>query len=170
MIFEFKDTRREFVAGTSGCRTPCRNFYFHAVTAYDLLRARGLAIGKKIMGQLAVKGEAGRPRQATRGVAGVLRRWSTLHYKFILILIKYLNKIIQDKHACLPPYRLGRRTRGLCRQGPPSATHTTACSSPRAPHRQETFLRATSALRWSEPAWCVVYVDLWATWRATRQR
>lgn len=57
VIFEFKDVRREFVAESYLMSYVLPNFYFHAVTAYDLLRARGLAIGKKdFLGQLAVKG------------------------------------------------------------------------------------------------------------------
>jgi uncharacterized protein len=57
VVFEFKDTRREFVAESYLMSYVLPNFYFHAVTAYDILRARGLAIGKKdFLGELAVKG------------------------------------------------------------------------------------------------------------------
>jgi uncharacterized protein len=57
VVFEFKGVRREFVAENFLMSYALPNFYFHAVTAYDLLRARGLAIGKKdFMGVLAVKG------------------------------------------------------------------------------------------------------------------
>ena len=56
VIFEFKSVRREFVAENYLMSYVLPNFYFHAVTAYDLLRARGLAIGKTdFLGQLAVK-------------------------------------------------------------------------------------------------------------------
>lgn len=56
VIFEFKTVRREFVAENYLMSYVLPNFYFHAVTAYDLLRARGLAIGKTdFLGQLAVK-------------------------------------------------------------------------------------------------------------------
>ena len=57
VVFEFKGTRREFLAENFLMSYALPNFYFHAVTAYDLLRARGLAIGKKdFLGALAVKG------------------------------------------------------------------------------------------------------------------
>ncbi len=57
VLFEFKGVRREFVAEGYLMSYALPNFYFHAVTAYDLLRARGLAIGKKdFLGELAVKG------------------------------------------------------------------------------------------------------------------
>lgn len=57
VLFEFKGVRREFVAESYLMSYALPNFYFHAVTAYDLLRARGLAIGKKdFLGELLVKG------------------------------------------------------------------------------------------------------------------
>jgi hypothetical protein len=52
----FKDVRREFTAESFLLSYALPNFYFHAVTAYDLLRARGLTIGKSdYLGELAVK-------------------------------------------------------------------------------------------------------------------
>lgn len=57
VLFEFKGVRREFVAEGYLLSYAMPNFYFHAVTAYDLLRARGLAIGKMdFLGELNVKG------------------------------------------------------------------------------------------------------------------
>jgi hypothetical protein len=57
VLFEFKGVRREFVAEGYLMSYALPNFYFHAVTAYDLLRARGLSIGKKdFLGELLVKG------------------------------------------------------------------------------------------------------------------
>jgi hypothetical protein len=57
VVFEFKGVRREFIAEDFLISYAMPNFYFHAVTAYDLLRARGLAIGKKdFMGRLRTKG------------------------------------------------------------------------------------------------------------------
>jgi uncharacterized protein len=56
VVFEFKGVRREFVGENFLMSYALPNFYFHAVTAYDLLRVRGLAIGKKdFTGELAVK-------------------------------------------------------------------------------------------------------------------
>jgi len=45
--FEFKDTKRDFTAENFLIGYALPNFYFHAVTAYDLLRARGLNLGKR---------------------------------------------------------------------------------------------------------------------------
>jgi len=57
VVFEFKGVRREFTAENFLISYAMPNFYFHAVTSYDLLRARGLAIGKKdFMGRLHTKG------------------------------------------------------------------------------------------------------------------
>jgi hypothetical protein len=57
VLFEFKDVRREFTAESFLLSYALPNFYFHAVTAYDLLRARGLTIGKSdYLGELATKG------------------------------------------------------------------------------------------------------------------
>lgn len=57
VVFEFKGVRREFTAENFLISYALPNFYFHAATAYDLLRARGLQIGKKdFMGTLPTKG------------------------------------------------------------------------------------------------------------------
>ena len=47
MRFEFKDRRMEFSAEHFLLSFAQPNFYFHAATAYDILRAQGLAIGKR---------------------------------------------------------------------------------------------------------------------------
>ena len=45
--FEFKDIKRDFTAENFLIGYALPNFYFHAVTAYDLLRARGVRLGKR---------------------------------------------------------------------------------------------------------------------------
>ncbi len=45
--FEFKDLKRDFTAENFLIGYALPNFYFHAVTAYDLLRARGMQLGKR---------------------------------------------------------------------------------------------------------------------------
>jgi hypothetical protein len=63
VVFEFKDSRREFVAENYLMSYALPNFYFHAVTTYDLLRARGLVIGKKdFMGPACGQGVRGECR------------------------------------------------------------------------------------------------------------
>ncbi len=47
MRFEMGDFRIEFTAENFLLSFSQPNFYFHATTAYDILRAQGLAIGKK---------------------------------------------------------------------------------------------------------------------------
>jgi hypothetical protein len=47
MRFEFKDRRMDFAAEQFLLSFAQPNFYFHAATAYDILRAQGLAIGKR---------------------------------------------------------------------------------------------------------------------------
>jgi hypothetical protein len=46
MRFEFRDRKMPFTAETFLLSFAQPNFYFHAATAYDILRAAGLAIGK----------------------------------------------------------------------------------------------------------------------------
>jgi hypothetical protein len=46
MRFEFRGRRMDFTAEDFLLSFAQPNFYFHAATAYDVLRARGLAIGK----------------------------------------------------------------------------------------------------------------------------
>jgi len=51
--FEFKDMKRDFTAENFLIGYALPNFYFHAVTAYDLLRARGMPLGKRdFLGEL----------------------------------------------------------------------------------------------------------------------
>ncbi|QGN55360.1 DUF1993 family protein [Novosphingobium sp. Gsoil 351] len=47
MAFEFGQTRMPFTAETFLLSFAQPNFYFHAATAYDILRAQGLKIGKR---------------------------------------------------------------------------------------------------------------------------
>ena len=57
MRFEFKDRRMPFTAEGFLLSFAQPNFYFHAATAYDILRAQGLAIGKRdFMGMPRIKG------------------------------------------------------------------------------------------------------------------
>ena len=56
MRFEFKDRRMPFTAEAFLLSFAQPNFYFHAATAYDILRAQGLAIGKRdFMGMPRIK-------------------------------------------------------------------------------------------------------------------
>jgi hypothetical protein len=51
--FEFKALKRDFTAENFLIGYAMPNFYFHATTAYDLLRANGLALGKRdFLGEL----------------------------------------------------------------------------------------------------------------------
>ena len=45
--FEFRDLKRDFTAENFLIGYALPNFYFHAVTAYDVLRARGVQLGKR---------------------------------------------------------------------------------------------------------------------------
>jgi len=47
MRFEFRDIRTDFVAEEFLLSFSQPNFYFHATTAYDILRWKGLDIGKR---------------------------------------------------------------------------------------------------------------------------
>lgn len=47
MRFEFRDRRMDFTAENFLLSFAQPNFYFHATTAYDVLRAQGLQIGKR---------------------------------------------------------------------------------------------------------------------------
>jgi hypothetical protein len=56
MRFEFKDFRLDFTAEGFLTSFSLPNFYFHATTAYDVLRMKGLPIGKRdFMGQMSLK-------------------------------------------------------------------------------------------------------------------
>jgi len=57
MRFEFKDSRIDFNAEDFLLSFSQPQFYFHATTAYDILRWKGVTIGKRdFMGQLRRKG------------------------------------------------------------------------------------------------------------------
>ncbi|MGK2910028.1 MAG: DUF1993 domain-containing protein [Sphingobium sp.] len=47
MVFELGERRLEFAAENFLLSFSLPNFYFHATTAYDILRSKGLAIGKR---------------------------------------------------------------------------------------------------------------------------
>jgi uncharacterized protein len=57
MAFSFKEFRLEFTAETFLLSFSMPNFYFHATTAYDILRHKGVPIGKRdFVGRLRTKG------------------------------------------------------------------------------------------------------------------
>jgi uncharacterized protein len=57
MAFAIGETRMEFTAEDFLLSFSMPNFYFHATTAYDLLRARGIQIGKRdFLGRPRIKG------------------------------------------------------------------------------------------------------------------
>ena len=56
MRFEFRERRLEFTAENFLLSFSLPNFYFHATTAYDILRWKGAGIGKRdFMGRLRLK-------------------------------------------------------------------------------------------------------------------
>jgi hypothetical protein len=56
MRFEFRERRLEFTAENFLLSFSLPNFYFHAATAYDILRWKGARIGKRdFMGRLRLK-------------------------------------------------------------------------------------------------------------------
>jgi uncharacterized protein len=56
MRFEFRERSLEFTAENFLLSFSLPNFYFHAVTAYDILRGKGARIGKRdYMGRLRLK-------------------------------------------------------------------------------------------------------------------
>jgi hypothetical protein len=56
MCFEFRERRLEFTAENFLLSFSLPNFYFHAATAYDILRWQGARIGKRdYMGRLRLK-------------------------------------------------------------------------------------------------------------------
>ena len=57
MRFEFRDRRMDFTAENFLLSFAQPNFFFHATTAYDILRAQGFAIGKRdFLGMPRIKG------------------------------------------------------------------------------------------------------------------
>jgi hypothetical protein len=56
MAFEFRERRLQFTAENFLLSFSLPNFYFHAATAYDILRWKGARIGKRdFMGRLRLK-------------------------------------------------------------------------------------------------------------------
>ena len=56
VVFEFRDRKLPFAALGFLTSFSLPNFYFHAATAYDILRSRGVAVGKRdFLGQLRLK-------------------------------------------------------------------------------------------------------------------
>jgi hypothetical protein len=56
MRFEFKDFKLPFTAENFLTSFSMPNFYFHATTAYDILRHKGVNVGKRdFTGQLRLK-------------------------------------------------------------------------------------------------------------------
>ena len=56
MAFVFGDRRLPFAAEDFLLSFSQPNFYFHATTAYDILRARGIAVGKRdFLGQMRIR-------------------------------------------------------------------------------------------------------------------
>ena len=59
MRFEFKDFRLDFAAENFLLSFSQPNFYFHATTAYDILRMKGVPVGKRdFMGQVRLAAAA----------------------------------------------------------------------------------------------------------------
>jgi hypothetical protein len=57
MRFEFKEFRLDFTAENFLLSFSMPNFYFHATTAYDILRHKGVPIGKRdFVGRMRMKG------------------------------------------------------------------------------------------------------------------
>jgi uncharacterized protein len=56
MVFQLRDFKIPFTAEGFILSFSLPNFYFHATTAYDILRMKGVALGKRdFMGQLRMK-------------------------------------------------------------------------------------------------------------------
>jgi uncharacterized protein len=56
LVFEFRDYRLPFTAPGFLTSFSLPNFYFHATTAYDILRSKGVPVGKRdYLGQLRLK-------------------------------------------------------------------------------------------------------------------
>ena len=56
MRFEFRDYRMDFTAEDFLLSFSQPNFYFHAATAYDILRMKGVPVGKRdFMGAVRLK-------------------------------------------------------------------------------------------------------------------
>jgi hypothetical protein len=56
MAFQMRDFRIPFLAETFILSFSLPNFYFHAATTYDILRAKGVPLGKRdYLGQMRIK-------------------------------------------------------------------------------------------------------------------
>ncbi len=56
LVFEVRDTKRFFVSKDFLLSASLPNFYFHATTAYDILRMKGVPLGKRdFLGALRLK-------------------------------------------------------------------------------------------------------------------
>ena len=56
MAFQMRDFRIPFLAETFILSFSLPNFYFHAATTYDLLRMKGVPLGKRdFLGQMRIK-------------------------------------------------------------------------------------------------------------------
>ncbi|MFZ5779116.1 MAG: DUF1993 domain-containing protein [Pseudomonadota bacterium] len=56
VVFQFRDLKLPFTAEGFLLSFSLPNFYFHATTAYDILRAKGVPLGKRdFMGRLRLK-------------------------------------------------------------------------------------------------------------------
>jgi len=57
VAFQFRDFKLPFTAENFLLSFSLPNFYFHAATAYDILRSKGVPLGKRdFMGALRLKG------------------------------------------------------------------------------------------------------------------
>ena len=57
MTFQIRDFKMPFTAENFLMSFSLPNFYFHATTAYDILRSKGVPLGKRdFMGQMRMKG------------------------------------------------------------------------------------------------------------------
>ena len=57
VVFQVRDRQIPFTAENFILSFSLPNFYFHATTAYDILRTKGVALGKRdFLGQLRLKG------------------------------------------------------------------------------------------------------------------
>ena len=55
MVFEIRGTKVPFTAEGFVLSFSLPNFYFHATTAYDILRSKGAPVGKRDLGQMRLK-------------------------------------------------------------------------------------------------------------------
>ena len=57
VVFQIQDFKMPFTAEGFLMSFSLPNFYFHATTAYDILRSKGVPLGKRdYMGQMRMKG------------------------------------------------------------------------------------------------------------------